>query len=54
MTEPIDLRALRAATEDDVKRALAGAYVELPIASPDELLEFFQRMLDVLTGEPET
>lgn len=44
MTNPTRLRA---ATEDDVTRALAGAYIELE-ASPVVLLEFFNRMLDVM------
>jgi hypothetical protein len=45
------LTALRAATENDVEAALAGAYIALPITSPVEALELFNRMLDVLTGE---
>lgn len=54
MPEPVDLKALRAATEDDVARALDGAYVVLPVIDQAGLLEFFNRMLDVLTGETET
>lgn len=46
-----DLQRLRQATEDDVERALDGAYVELPIADKAAALEFFNRMLDVLAGE---
>ena len=45
-----DLARLRAATEDDVTRALDGAYVKLDSPAAD-LLEFFNRMLDVVVGE---
>jgi hypothetical protein len=45
------LTALRAATETDVEAALEGAYIALPITSPVEALELFNRMLDVLAGE---
>jgi len=49
----IDLRQLREATEDDVEAALAGSYVEEPLAGIERaaLLEFFQRMLDRFAGE---
>ena len=47
------LSHLRAATEDDVTRALDGACISLPIPTKVEALELFQRMLDVLTGEDE-
>ena len=50
MPVPI-LRTLRKATEDDVLKALDGAYIEPPLSKPDELLEFFNRMLDTLAGE---
>lgn len=46
-----DLSTLRQATEDDVERALEGAYVSLPLTDKAVLLEFFNRMLDVLAGE---
>ena len=45
-----DLTRLRAATEDDVTRALEGAFVKLDAPAVD-LLEFFNRMLDVVGGE---
>ena len=44
-----DLTHLRAATEDDVTRALDGAFVKIDAPAAD-LLEFFNRMLDVMTG----
>lgn len=47
-------KMLRSATEDHVTRGLAGSYVALDLLEPAELLEFFNRMLDVLTGEQET
>lgn len=47
------LSTLRAATEDDVARALADAYVSLPLTDPAAALEFFNRMIDVITGEDE-
>jgi hypothetical protein len=47
------LKRLRAATEDDVRSACADAYVNLGDKSAAELLEFFNRMLDVLVGEEE-
>jgi hypothetical protein len=43
---------LRAADDLDVFAALAGAPVAVPLASADELVEFFNRMLDVLLEEP--
>lgn len=45
------LTRLRNATEDDVLAALKDAYVALPIATPAEALELFNRILDVLAGE---
>lgn len=42
---------LRQTTEDDVNAALDGAYVSLPITTPAELLEAFNRILDVRLGE---
>ena len=44
---------LREATEEDVQVALAGAYITPPLSEPAELLEFFNRMLDVLGVESE-
>lgn len=56
MDENVDLAALRAATEDDVARARVGSYVEaaLKLVPDEQLLEFYNRMLDVLTGERES
>lgn len=45
------LARLRAATEGDVNAALADAYVSVPLTTAVEMLEFFNRMLDVLAGE---
>ena len=45
------IKCLRAATEDDVARACADSYVNLDDPSPAYLLEFFNRMIDVLIGE---
>jgi len=42
---------LRAATEDDVTAALDGAYVAFPGVQAADLLEFFNRMLDVKLGD---
>jgi hypothetical protein len=42
---------LEAATEDDVVAALDGAYVELPLKTPIEALQFFSRMIWKFTGE---
>ncbi|GEM_PF-2310805 len=46
-----DLSTLRQATEDDVERALEGAYVALPLTDKAAALEFFNRMLDTMLGE---
>lgn len=46
MTAPT-LETLRLATEDDVSRALDGAMF-VNLTTEVELLEFFNRMLDVL------
>lgn len=48
---PGTLSRLRAATEDDVERALADAYVGPQLPTAAHKLEFFNRMVDVLTGE---
>ena len=42
---------LRAATEDDVTRALELAYIDQPDIPAALMLEFFNRMLDVMGGE---
>lgn len=47
----IKTEALRTTTEDDVIAALEGAYVGLPITTPAELLEAFNRILDAKLGE---
>lgn len=47
------IERLRRATEDDVTRALADAYVQFDRPAAD-LLEFFKRMIDVIVGEEET
>lgn len=52
MATSIPIADLRAATEDDVAQALDGAACQ-PQCSPAELLELFNRMLDVLVGEPD-
>lgn len=44
---------LRAATEDDVREALDGAYVTLPIENAADLLEAYNRILDLKLGLPE-
>jgi hypothetical protein len=53
MEQDETLKRLRAATEDDVRSACADAYFDLGDKSPAELLEFFNRMIDVLMGEEE-
>ena len=56
MTDQQLLHDLRNATEDDVARALDGAYIELPITDAAAAVELSQRMLDVLNvprGEDE-
>lgn len=53
MDHELLINRLRAATEDDVIRSFAGAYIKLAEHSPRELLEFFSRMIDVLIGEVE-
>jgi hypothetical protein len=47
------VRRLRAATENEVAAALEGAKVTLPLTTPYEALEFFNCMVDVLTGQRE-
>lgn len=45
------LAALRDGNEHTVVEALDRSAVTAPISEPVELLEFFNTMLDVLTGE---
>jgi len=42
---------LRDATEEDAAVALRNAKVQLPLTSPYEALEFFNCMIDVLSGQ---
>jgi hypothetical protein len=42
---------LRQATEDDVDRSLENAPFDLPPQDESQLLQFFNLMLDVLSGE---
>lgn len=42
---------LHAATENEVAAALEGAKVTLPLTTPYEALEFFNCIVDVLTGQ---
>lgn len=52
--EQADLTPLRRLTEDDVIRALDGAYVTLPLTDPAAVVEAVQRIVDLLYGEIET
>jgi len=45
------IRRLRAATEYDVDRARADTYADLVGTASVDLLEYFNRMVDVLIGE---
>ena len=47
----VSLIRLRDATEDDAANALLGAKVQLPLTTPYEALEFFNCMVDVVTGQ---
>lgn len=47
------VRPLRAATENEVVTALEGAKISLPLTTPYEALEFFNRMVDVLSAQRE-
>jgi hypothetical protein len=51
MTSDEFLAYIRGATENDIEAALEDAYVELPLTTPVQALEMFNRMLDVLTGD---
>lgn len=44
---------LRTATEDDVVKAMVGAGVEFPLQNPADLLEAYNRILDLMLGVPE-
>jgi hypothetical protein len=44
------VRHLRAATEEEVELALAGSGLSLPLTTAPSALEFFNCMVDVLTG----
>lgn len=46
-----DLETLRTATEHDVARALDGAYVSLPLTDAAQVLEAFNRILDLKLGQ---
>lgn len=46
-----DIERLRTASEDDVERALEGAYVSLPLTDRAAALEFFNLMLDTMLGQ---
>jgi hypothetical protein len=45
------MRRLRAATENEVEAALKGAKVSLPLTTPYEALEFFNCLVDVISGQ---
>lgn len=48
-----DIEKLREADESDVKRALDGASIALPITTTHEALELFHCVLDVMTDQRE-
>ena len=45
------LSLLRCATESDVEAALKGVLFDLPPTTAPELVEFYNRMLDVMTAD---
>ncbi|EQB16304.1 hypothetical protein [Novosphingobium lindaniclasticum] len=47
----VQLIQLRDTTEEDAANALLGAKVQLPLTTPYEALEFFNCMVDVVTGQ---
>jgi hypothetical protein len=51
-TDPL-LAKLREADELTVFQALEGANVSRPLTGTDDLIEFFNRMVDVIAGAPE-
>ncbi len=50
MTDATPLVRFRNAAEDDGPLALDRAHIETPLSDPCELLEFLNRMLDVVAG----
>jgi hypothetical protein len=48
MTTDELITLLRSATEDDVTKALDNAHIETPLTEPADLLEFYNRVVDVL------
>jgi len=49
----VDIKKLRQADENDVKRALDDARIALPIATTRDALELFNCVLDVMTDQRE-
>ncbi|GEM_PF-5028006 len=47
------LAQLRTIDEDTITKALNRAYIELPITDKSQAVELIQRVLDVVTGEPD-
>jgi hypothetical protein len=45
------MRQLRSATENEVATALTDSRVSLPLTTPYEALEFFNCLLDVISGQ---
>jgi hypothetical protein len=45
------MRRLRAATENEVATALEGSILSLPLTTPHEALEFFNCLVDVISGQ---
>lgn len=45
------MRQLRSATENEVATALKDSKVSLPLTTPYEALEFFNCLLDVISGQ---
>lgn len=45
------MRRLRAATENEVETALKGSKVSFPLTTPYEALEFFNCLVDVISGQ---
>lgn len=45
------MRRLRAATENEVATALEGSKLSLPLTTPYEALEFFNCLVDVISGQ---
>jgi hypothetical protein len=51
MTTSITIPELRAVTEDLVRAAREGLHAELDWVPDEALLEFWNRMLDIVIGE---